>query len=122
MISESLQSIYQQYKDDTEIVASWLATIATTFGYSDPVGVGESSTAKTPVKPSGKLKGKERKKVKAAQASGEKLPEQLPEPPKPSYMLAIKDFVPLAKHILDSSDAAKIEIPRPFSVALLWKE
>ncbi|KAL8980519.1 MAG: hypothetical protein Q9205_004414, partial [Flavoplaca limonia] len=107
-----------QYKHDTEVVASWLATTAKAFGYSDPIGVGEFSTAKTPVKPSGRLKGKERKKAKAAQASGEKPPEQLPEPSQPSYTLAIKDFVPLAKHILDSSEAAKIEIPRPFSVAL----
>ncbi|KAL9036100.1 MAG: hypothetical protein Q9180_004491, partial [Flavoplaca navasiana] len=118
MISKSLQSIYQQYKHDTEVVASWLATTAKALGYSDPIGVGESSTAKTPVKSSGRLKGKERKKAKAAQASSEKPPEQLPEISKPTYTLAIKDFVPLAKHILDASDAAKIEIPHPFSVAL----
>ncbi|KAL8864998.1 MAG: hypothetical protein Q9174_007128, partial [Haloplaca sp. 1 TL-2023] len=39
-------------------------------------------------------------------------------PPKPKYTLAIKDFVPLAKHVTDASDAANIKIPHSFSVAL----
>ncbi|KAL8742378.1 MAG: hypothetical protein Q9184_008267, partial [Pyrenodesmia sp. 2 TL-2023] len=109
-----------QYKHDTQVVASWLATTAKAFGWSGQVG--GSSTGKTPTKPSGRLKGKERKKAKAAQMSTDE-PPAISEPSKPKYVLAIKDFVPLAEHIADASNAAKIEIPHSFSVALervLW--
>lgn len=120
MSPESLQSNYQQYKHDTQVVASWLATTAKAFGWSDQVGA--SSTAKTPTKPSARLKGKERKKAKAAQIPSDE-PPAISEPSKPKYVLAIKDFVPLAEHIADASNAAKIEVPHSFSVALervLW--
>ncbi|KAL8643499.1 MAG: hypothetical protein Q9226_008330, partial [Calogaya cf. arnoldii] len=117
MSSESLKSIYQQYKHDTEVVASWLATTAKAFGYSAQIG--EPSAAKIPTKPSGRLKGKERKKAKeqAAQVPGNELPAPS-EPSKPKYTLAIKDFVPLAEHIADASNAANIRVANSFSVAL----
>ncbi|KAL8851247.1 MAG: hypothetical protein Q9221_003878 [Calogaya cf. arnoldii] len=97
MSSEPLKSIYQQYKHDTEVVASWLATTAKAFGYSAQIG--ELSTAKPPTKPSGRLKGKERKKAKAeaAQVPGNELPASS-EPSKPKYTLAIKDFKSDARH------------------------
>lgn len=108
MISESLQSIYQQYKHDTTVVASWLATTAKAFGYSGQFG--ESPTTK----PSARLKGKERKQAKAAQ-----VPSTEPlEPLKPKYILAIKDFVPLAEHIANITGSANIKVPSKFSVAL----
>lgn len=115
MSPESLQSIYQQYKHDTEVVASWLANTAKAVGFSSQVG--ESSTGKTPTKPSGRLKGKERKKAKAAQVPTNELSE-LSEPSKPKYTLAIKDFIPLAEHIAEASNAAYIRVPNSFSVAL----
>ena len=109
------QSIYQQYKHDTEVVASWLATTAQAFGWSSQLG--EPSTGKTAAKPSGRLKGKERKKAKEAQLRFDELPE-LPGPSKPKYTFAIKDLVPLAEHIIKASNAADIRVPRSFSVAL----
>ncbi len=117
MASKSLQSIYQQYKHDTQIVASWLASTAKAFGCSREIG--ESAGGKTPTttKPSGRLKGKEREKAKAAQVTKDVLPESS-EPSKPKYTLAIKDFVPLAEHIADASNAAEIKVPKSFSVAL----
>ena len=39
-------------------------------------------------------------------------------PSKPKYILAIKDFVPLAEHIADASNAANVRLPNSFSVAL----
>lgn len=115
MSPESLQSIYQQYKHDTEVVASWLANTAKAFGFSSQFG--ESSTGKTPTKPSGRLKGKERKKAKAAQVPSNE-PSEPSEPSKPKYTLAIKDFIPLAEHIAEASNAANIRVPNSFSVAL----
>lgn len=108
MTSESLRSIYQQYKDDTNDVASWLATTAKAFGYSGKFG------AFATTKPSARLKGKERKQAKAAQ-----VPNTVPsEPSKPKYILAIADFVPLAEHIVNVTDSAGIKLPSYFSVAL----
>lgn len=109
------QSIYQQYQHDTEVVASWLATTAQAFGWSSPLG--EPSTGKTATKPSGRLKGKERKKAKEAQLRFDELPE-LPGPSKPKYILAIRDLVPLAEHIVKASNAADIRVPHSFSLAL----
>ena len=118
MIPESLQSIYHQYKHDTQVVASWLATTAKTFGYSGQVG--GSTTGKTPTKASGRLKGKDRKKAKATQVPSLASVEQPKpsEPSKPKYILAIKDFEPLAEHIAGASNAANIKLPNSFSVAL----
>lgn len=101
MIPESLQSIYQQYKYDTQVEASWLATTAKTFGYSGQVG-GPTKTT------SGRLKGKDRKKAKATQVPDVESPKPS-EPSKPKYILAIKDFVPLAEHIVHASNAANIK-------------
>lgn len=117
MVAESLQSIYQQYKHDTKIVASWLATTAKGFGFSGQFG--DSSTSRASNKPSARLKGKERKKAKAeaAPVPSEKLSEPS-EPPKPKYILAIKDSVPLAEHITKVADAENIKVPYAFSMAL----
>ena len=121
MISESLQSIYQQYKHDTQVVASWLATTAKTLGYSGQIG--GSIAGKTPTKTSGRLKGKDRKKAKATQVpivepTKPSEPSKPDEPSKPKYILAIKDFVPLAEHIADASISAHVKFPSFFSVAL----
>ena len=112
MSSESLQSIYQQYKHDTKVVASWLVTTAKAFGYSGHVG--GSFTGNTPTKPSGRLKGKNRKQAKETQARS----IEIYEPPKPKYTLAIRDFVPLAEHIAGASNSANIRLPNSFSVSL----
>ncbi|KAF2440132.1 hypothetical protein P171DRAFT_489907 [Karstenula rhodostoma CBS 690.94] len=57
MASESLKSTYQQYKRDTEVVASWRANTAREHGYDNPLGVDGSIPA--PVKPKAQKKGKE---------------------------------------------------------------
>ena len=40
------------------------------------------------------------------------------DPPKPKYILATKDFVPLAEYIAHASETARIKLPKFFSVAL----
>ncbi|KAL8815125.1 MAG: hypothetical protein Q9223_005709 [Gallowayella weberi] len=118
MTSKPFQSIYQQYKHDTNVVASWLATTAMCAGYKGPLG--DSSTDKNSMISSGRLKGKGRKQAKAASVS--KIEQSEPSKPvetsKPKYTLAIKDFVPLAEYIADASDSAAIKLPTAFSIAL----
>jgi hypothetical protein len=82
-----------------------VATTATSFGYSAPLGP-ESA------KSSARLKGKARKAAKAASAT-----KTSDSAPKVKYTLAVKDFGPLATHIASLKDKA-IEIPEYLSEAL----
>jgi hypothetical protein len=85
MAPESLRSIYQQYKRDTEVVASWLANTAREHGYDNPLGSAPASNT--------------------------------PNGTKAKYVLAIRDFAPLAEHIAAVKDA-KIALPVWFEIAL----
>jgi hypothetical protein len=110
MITESVQSIYEQYKYDTDVVASWLAATAKAFGYSKPLG-----PAPVEKKPAPRLKGKARKLAKEASADTAVAVGATKSAPK--YTLAIKDFVPLAAHIANFKEAT-IDIPDYFTSTL----
>ncbi|KAK2685023.1 hypothetical protein QWA68_016374 [Fusarium oxysporum] len=107
MPSTSFLSIYQQYKRDTDIVASWLATTAKKHGYTTSLAappVAGAAANKSAAPSSGRLKGKARKEAKQQQKqhvapSGIDEKDALDPPPKPKYVLAIRDFVPLAEFI-----------------------
>ena len=94
---------------------SWRLATAKAFGYTGQVG--GSTTDRNPPKPSGRLKGKDRKLAKGVQLPSVE-PSEPSKPAKPKYILAIKDFVPLAEHIVDTSNAKKVRLPNSFSVAL----
>jgi hypothetical protein len=98
MTSESLKSIYQQYKHDTNVVASWLATTAKAAGYNAPVGGPATSTSSA--KPSARPKGKARKQAKANNAGPATSAAPADEPAKPKYVIAIKEFVPWPNTLL----------------------
>ncbi|KAK7423550.1 hypothetical protein QQX98_001008 [Neonectria punicea] len=108
MLPKSLVSVYQDYKKDTNSVASWLATTAKACGY--PLDL----LSKEPPKPktSGRLKGKAR--------TGGKAKGKAPAKPAPktvsAHIIAIKDFVPLAECIAGSKDV--VQIPYAFDRAL----
>ncbi|KAG7413153.1 hypothetical protein Forpi1262_v017248 [Fusarium oxysporum f. sp. raphani] len=107
MSSTSFLSIYQQYKRDTDIVASWLATTAKKHGYTTSLAAPPTAGAaanKSAAPSSGRLKGKARKEAKQQQKqhvapSGIDEKDAPDPPPKPKYVLAIRDFVPLAEFI-----------------------
>ncbi|KAE8354727.1 hypothetical protein BDV28DRAFT_130402 [Aspergillus coremiiformis] len=104
MLSEFLTSSYLQYKEDTNSVASWLATTAKKCGYP----VNSSSAAGTPT---GRLKGKARKAAKAQKAS------TTPSSRQPTYTIAIKDFVNLAE-LIASYNNPPIRVPSSFVTIL----
>ena len=128
MESHSLSSIYQQYKRDTNVVASWLASTAKSAGFSDPIGqkAGENVSRKTPY--AGRPKGKDRKLAKAKAAQMPKNDSIEPvstaessdsvDPPKPKYIIQTKEFVSLAEYIARASETASIKLPDFFSIAL----
>ncbi|TEA17734.1 hypothetical protein C8034_v010026 [Colletotrichum sidae] len=96
MLPSPLVSTYQRYKKDTDAVASWLASTAKACGYpADLLGPPE------PPKP--KRKGKKKKPV-----SKPRLDAQSP------YVVAIKDFIPLAQHIAASKKPV-VDVPETFA-------
>ncbi|KAF4470290.1 Ank-repeat mbp1 [Fusarium albosuccineum] len=101
MLPASLKSIYRQYKADTDSVATWLATTAKANGYTD-----ETTDSKKPA-PKKKGKGKKKKPNGAAQAGS--------SGSKNTYVIKIKDFAPMAKHI---AEIESISVPDDTATAL----
>ncbi|PON15086.1 hypothetical protein C2W62_25695 [Candidatus Entotheonella serta] len=134
MPSTSFLSTYQKYKHDTDVVASWLAVTAKQLGYTalfaaPPTASGPANKSAAPS--SGRLKGKSRK-VARQQQQQHAIPSRVdtkdapaPDlPPKPKYVLATRDFVPLAEFIAGKLTTTATEtdkaagIPSFFSAAL----
>lgn len=113
MLTDNLVSIYKEYKEDTNSVASWLASTAKSCGYPADLLYGGSSQATNP-KPSKRLKGKARKEAKAAapQSQGSSSNSS-----RPDYIIAIKDFIPLAEFVAASKKPV-ISVPLAFANTL----
>ncbi|KAJ0382357.1 hypothetical protein COL922a_012734, partial [Colletotrichum nupharicola] len=80
-------SVYQQYKQDTDSVASWLASTAKACGYPADL-----------LKPVGQAKKKAKHKHKNTSSK---------------YVVALKDFVPLAQFIAGSKKPV-VDVPESF--------
>ncbi|KAF3058017.1 hypothetical protein GL218_05222 [Daldinia childiae] len=105
MLPPSLVSTYQQYKNDTDSIAGWLASTAKATGYvSDPL------TQQPPKVSSTRLKGKARAEAKKKEASSSSKPA-----PVNKYIIKIKDFIPLAEFIASKHD---ISIPNSLITTL----
>lgn len=106
MLPNPLISIYQQYKQDTDSVASWLASTAKACGYpSDLLPNNNGDTAK---KTPGRTKGKARSKAKKKGPGSGSGPAKVFK-----YIVALKDFIPLAEFIT-SSAKPKVAVPESF--------
>ncbi|KAI8965245.1 hypothetical protein F5Y11DRAFT_22587 [Daldinia sp. FL1419] len=105
MLPPSLFSTYQQYKNDTDSIAGWLASTAKASGYSsgplaNPSGKGAST----------RLKGKARAEAKKNQSSSSTKPTSVNK-----YVIKINDFIPLAEFIVSKRD---ISIPNSLIATL----
>jgi hypothetical protein len=109
MLPGPLVSIYQHYKQDTNAVASWLASTARACGYPGDLLASGSWERPGPVK-SGRLKGKARTQA-ASQG-------QTPTTTTPKYIVALKDFLPLAKFIAGKIGGGSISVPDAFGHTL----
>ncbi|KAJ4306695.1 hypothetical protein N0V88_000059 [Collariella sp. IMI 366227] len=106
MLPGPLVSVYQQYKKDTDSVASWLASTARAWGYpADLLSSGSWNAPSAPARP-GRLKGKERKEACKKEAAA-----------KPKYIVALVDFLPLAKFIAGSR-RPPVSVPDSFSTTI----
>lgn len=108
----STRQTYAQYKQDTNLVASWLAKTGMMAGCPDEMLQVSAGPAK-----STRLKGKARKEAKrAAQASASASQSK-------KHILAIRNFVPLAEFIVDHhKDKAKdaVDVLEQFCNALSY--
>ncbi|RYP82500.1 hypothetical protein DL770_005560 [Monosporascus sp. CRB-9-2] len=104
MLPEALDSTYERYKHDTAVVSSWLVRTAKRYGYPTPLGV----TSGEPRAKSARLKGKARKQIN--KTAGGHVNTATSRKQRYEYILAIKDFVPLAEFI------AAVNKPKPVSI------
>ncbi|KAH9230289.1 hypothetical protein K456DRAFT_1740792 [Colletotrichum gloeosporioides 23] len=118
-----LKSVYQQYKRDTNIVASWLATTAKTCGYpadllSEVAAGGEiSASAQTSSTSQSKSKGgKSSKGKKKPKKSGKAVDSGEQSGPK-KYTVAVAEYIPLAQFI-STSKSEKAKVPGVFAIAI----
>ena len=120
MLPKLLQSSYQTYKEDTDIIAKWLAVTAKQCGY--PADLLSSpdppSSAPQAARPSRKLKGTKRKKAKKA-TQGSPASSKNPSSPAdaPRYTIKVKDFIALAECIAQFAEPA-VKVPLALVKAL----
>ncbi|KAI1042720.1 hypothetical protein LB505_001120 [Fusarium chuoi] len=110
MLSPAYMSIYQQYKADTDSVATWLANTAKAHGYEAEASVGGATadaTKKKKKKGNGNGKGPSRAKNKKKQ--------EKQDPNTKKYIIRVRDFEAMAKHVADTN---AVEVPHKTAVAL----
>ncbi|KAK3996598.1 hypothetical protein QBC44DRAFT_377370 [Cladorrhinum sp. PSN332] len=110
MLSPPLLSTYLQYKQDTDFVASWLVTTAKACGYTADLITNPNAATSQPA-PSKRLKGKARKEAKGKPDAAAKRPSAINK-----YIVAVKDFIPLADFIASRQPA--VSVPDSFAAAL----
>lgn len=109
MLPLALRSSYRQYKADTDMVTTWLATTSKACGYVDA-----RANSNRPSK-SGRLKGKARKQAVIETGSGDGLSSSQKETGKAKNIIAIKDIEPMAAHI---AKASGVRVPDYFAISL----
>lgn len=105
MLPESLKNAFQLYKRDTNAIATWLANTANNNGH--PVNTNDRE-------PKGRLKGKARKEAKTAAAAANG--EVSSTSKKQTYLLHLRDFVPLATFI--ATVEPQIQVPLFMTVTI----
>ncbi|KAE8849612.1 hypothetical protein PTNB85_00028 [Pyrenophora teres f. teres] len=125
----TLRSIYQQYKHDTDVVASrrkhmfprlrvthvLLSCLLSRSCYDSQISrLRRAPRASAFRKKSQRLKGKARKLAKNSDSAQTATANQAS---KPKYTLAIRGFIPLSDHIANANGGA-VDVPDYFKVAL----
>lgn len=108
MLPSLLIDTYRRYKQDTDDIATWLATTAKRFGFSADL---LTNNAQDKDQKSQRLKGKARKKAKEAAESSATNTSRASSNSVPKYTIGIKDFVTLAEYLAHKAD---LKIPAPF--------
>lgn len=104
MLHPALISTYRRYKNDTNAIASWLASTARSVGF--PTDNLSASGGKDKDKPGagGRLKGKARTEAKKRAAASESGNSS-------SYIISTKDYIALAEYVREKS----VPVPKSFA-------
>lgn len=122
MLPDIIQSSYKTYKQDTNAIATWLATKAKQCGYSaDLLTQATAATSSQAAPSSTRLKGNARKKAKGS-ATKVQVPAPAPsarsdEPKHPVYTIRVKEFITLADFIVGSGKQT-VQVPEALAKAL----
>ena len=122
MLPDIIQSTYKTYKQDTNAIATWLATKAKQCGYSaDLLGQDKAGTSSQAAPSSTRLKGRARKQAKNAATKGH-VPgpgtsATSDEPKPPVYTIKVKEFITLADFIVGSGKQT-VQVPEALAKAL----
>ena len=111
MLPDFLHSSYLIYKENTALVATWLAEKAKQRGFSADLLCNQAAKQSQP-KPSGRLKGKARKEAKkeaGGVGTGESQ-EASSEVQRLVYTIAIKDYITLADYVA-AADNPAVKVP-----------
>ncbi|KAM7199129.1 hypothetical protein V8F33_004604 [Rhypophila sp. PSN 637] len=106
MLPGPLVSVYQQYKADTNFIASWLATTARACGY--PADLLSNPGHAEPKPKSGRLKGKARTNARNKPTT---------KTTSSKHIVALSDFLPLSNHIANSTKP-RVRVPDVFSTII----
>ncbi|KAL8788682.1 MAG: hypothetical protein Q9195_007183 [Heterodermia aff. obscurata] len=122
MLPDIVQSAYKTYKQDTNAIATWLATKAKQCGYSaDLLDQSTTTTSSQAAPSSARLKGKARKQAKndlpKGQISAQGPSATLDEPKPPIYTIRVKEFITLANFIV-GSEKLTVHVPEALAKAL----
>ncbi|GAB0138883.1 hypothetical protein EsDP_00007105 [Epichloe bromicola] len=121
MLSANFYSTYQQYKRDTNAVASWLASTAKQHGYDGQIGTRLSRGSR----PEGKARKLANQRQRQQQqgpgstmdSNSKNASDQQSQRTGPAYVLAVRDFVPLGQFIAKKLDNLA-KVPSHFTASL----
>ena len=114
MLPNFLVPSYKQYKTDSDSVATWLANAAHQCGYSKDLLTYQAASQQKAPKLSGTAKSIARQAGQSKPSSSRLEASELKTTPQgPKYLIAIKDFIPLAEWIV-SSKKVRVEVPASF--------
>lgn len=105
MLPSLLADTSRRYKQDTDDIATWLATAAKRFGFSSDILTGNSEIPAQ--QKSKRLKGRARKEAKQISSSVTSLK---PSTSAPKYTITVKDFITLAEFLALRPD---VNVPAP---------
>ena len=110
MVTNAIHSAYRRYKEDTDSVASWLASTAKQNGYPADLICPPAQ----PAQPAGRLKGKARKLAREAAKSSAS--DETKKKEKAKYIIALSDFVQLANFL--ARKIPEVAVPEAFITTL----
>ncbi|KAI1070053.1 hypothetical protein LB507_007997 [Fusarium sp. FIESC RH6] len=115
MLSPAYLSISQQYKADTDFVATWLAATAKVNGFDEQTAAAKNVQAEEALRQKKKKKNGNRKGKGPSHAKALRPAAPLAQSSEGKYIIKVRDFEDMAKFVADTNS---IEVPYSTALAL----